>query len=78
MDRNIKNFNDPEKTYPCFREFHEASYACADDLFDFMLELHYIRQVNQFDFRRVSNVEIKRIPTIYDSSQQNDRRTYTY
>lgn len=78
FDRTKEKLGDPSNVYPCFREYYEASYACSDDLFDFLLELHYIRKANHFDFSKISNLEMRRIPTVYDSPLENDRRTYTY
>jgi len=78
FDRNPANLTDPSKRYPCFREFYEASYACNDDIFDFLLELNYIRKANRFSLKDVSNFELRRRPTIYDSPKGADRRTYTY
>lgn len=78
FDRTRQGVTDPSKKYPCFREYYEASYACADDLFEFLLELNYIRKANDFNVDRISNLELRRRPTIYDNPSGNDRRTYTY
>ena len=78
FDRNRHNLGDKSKLYPCFREFYEASYACNDDVFDFLMELNYMRKANRFNMKSVSNAEMRRRPTIYDSPEENDRRTYTY
>ena len=69
--------NDPDE-YPCFNEFYEAQYACSDDLFDFLMELHYAKKVNDFQPEDIWNIEMKRIPTYFDTPDHGDERTYTY
>ncbi len=34
------------KAYPCYRQFYEATYACDDTMFDFLLELAYAKRAN--------------------------------
>lgn len=36
------------KTYPCFREYYESIYACADDIFKYLVELSYAKRANDF------------------------------
>lgn len=65
-----------EEHYPCFRQFYEAAYTCNDDLFDFMLELHYARTVDEFDPSE-TNHELMFGAKRYDNPDPN-RKTYTY
>ena len=66
------------KTYPCFREYHEASYACQDDYMRRGLELAYIRRAKDWHHGDYSNIKLKMEPTIWDTPKQPERVTYTY
>jgi hypothetical protein len=67
-----------DEEYPCFHQFYEAQYACNDDLFDFLMELHYSKKVNDLQPEDIWNLEMKRLPTIYDTPDHANERTYTY
>jgi len=62
--------------YPCFREWYEAGYTCNDDLFDFMMELHYAKTLKGFDPDN-TNVELQWSAKKWDTPDENSR-TYTY
>lgn len=66
------------KNYPCFREFYETTYACADDIFKYLIELAYAKRANDFFEGDVSNNEITSFPTVYDTPKGPERITYTY
>jgi hypothetical protein len=66
------------KTYPCFREYHEATYACADDFMRRGLELAYIRRARDWNNGDYSNIKLKMESTIWDAPKQPERNTYTY
>lgn len=34
--------------YPCFREFYETRYACADNILKFLVELSYHKKARGF------------------------------
>ncbi len=67
-----------EDHYPCFREWYEASYACADNIMKFLMELSFAKKAQDFWVGDVSNSEMRMFPTIYDSPKAADRITYTY
>jgi len=62
--------------YPCFREWYEAGYTCNDDLFDFMMELHYAKMNKRFD-PADSHHELMHSPKKWDNPDEN-KKTYTY
>ena len=64
--------------YPCIPYFNEAQFACADDQFEFMLELAYYRQLNNMTHSKFLNVELFTRPTIYDNPEYQASVTYTY
>ena len=66
------------KTYPCFREYYEATYACADDYMRRGLELAYIRRAKNWDHGEFSNVRLRMEPTVWDTPKLPERTTYTY
>jgi len=66
------------KHYPCYRHFYEAQYACTDDFFDFLMELAYAKQASDTFEGDWSQREIRAFPTIYDTPNKADRKTYTY
>merc|ERR1711976_446626 len=66
----------PGNKYPCYREWYEAGYTCNDDLFDFMMELHYAKMLkvqNPYN----TNAELQQHATRWDAPDIN-RKTYTY
>ena len=58
-DRNpkigLKNMKEHEH-YPCFREYYETSYACADNIMKFLVELSYAKRASDFFESDVSNL----------------------
>jgi hypothetical protein len=66
------------KSYPCFRYFYEAQYACTDDYFDFLMELAYAKTASDKFMADHSNAEIAAFPTVFDTPKKIDRKTYTY
>lgn len=66
------------KNYPCFREYHEASYACQDDYMRRGLELAYIRRAKDWNHGDYSNVKLRMEPTVWDTPKLPERTTYTY
>ena len=58
-DRNPKktegdfNFDD---NYPCFREWAEINYACADNVMKYLLELAYTKRAQNFLMEDTSSV----------------------
>ena len=72
----IKRLDDPED-YPCFEEYFEAMYACSDQMFDFLMELHYERQMNNFNPGDIWNRELRRSPTVFDNPD-GENIQYTY
>jgi hypothetical protein len=42
--------------YPCFREYYDARYACADNLFDMLMELAYHKKARNFWSEAANNV----------------------
>ncbi len=66
------------KTYPCYKEFYETSYACQDDLFDFLMEIAYAKRAANFHEGDHFNIELKMFPTVFDTPKKAERRTYTY
>jgi len=66
------------KHYPCYRYFYEAQYACTDDYFDFLMELHYAKQANDTFMEDRPGQELNTFPTVYDTPGKIDRKTYTY
>ena len=67
-----------EDHYPCFREFYETRYACADNIMHFLVELAYHKKARGFLREDVSNVEIRSFPTTFDSPNDPETVTYTY
>jgi hypothetical protein len=45
-----------EDAYPCYREFYEASYACADNILKYLIELAYAKRAQDFFAEDVSSV----------------------
>jgi hypothetical protein len=81
-DRVVKYDHAPligkSKKYPCYREYYEAIYACADDIFKYLIELAYNKRANNFFEGDYSNKEILSLPTVYDTPKAPERITYTY
>lgn len=67
-----------KKEYPCHQQFYEAQFACADDTFEFMLELAYYRQLNGMTYEKFLNNELFTPATIYDTPDPHARLNYTY
>lgn len=76
-DKKI-DFAKAKKPYPCFEKFYEAQYSCSDDMFDFLLELSYVRRINDINYDKFLNFELFRTPTIYDHPDETERIKYTY
>ncbi|EAS07366.4 hypothetical protein TTHERM_00568030 (macronuclear) [Tetrahymena thermophila SB210] len=72
--KNQKNY----KTYPCYREYYEAQYACQDDMFDFLMELAYARRAADNFESDFASHELTTLPTFYDTPKAAERKTYTY
>ncbi len=68
-EKGFKNLKDEER-YPCFREFYEANYACADNILQFLVELGYKKKANDFWHGETTNRELTTFPTIYDSPNE--------
>eukprot|EP01015_Nassula_variabilis_P022769 TRINITY_DN420_c0_g1_i2.p2 TRINITY_DN420_c0_g1~~TRINITY_DN420_c0_g1_i2.p2 ORF type:complete len:158 (+),score=26.54 TRINITY_DN420_c0_g1_i2:75-548(+) len=66
------------KNYPCYREFYEAQYACADDTFDYLMELVYLKRANDTFSDDHANWEISTIPSTYDTPDKTARKVKTY
>lgn len=81
FDRNPKtgltNMKD-EDHYPCFREYYETRYACADNILAFLVELSYHKKARDFFQEDVSNIEINSFPTIYDAPNAPENITLPY
>jgi hypothetical protein len=71
------NLKDSEH-YPCFREFYEVRYACADNVFDMLVELAYRKKARNYWREKYSNVEARSFPTTFDSPHAPETTTYTY
>ena len=76
-DRGLKS-QDRQHEYPCFREWYEASYSCADNILKYLIELAYAKRANHFWQEHTSSVEIRSFPTVFDSPNEPERTTYTY
>jgi hypothetical protein len=72
------DFAKQKKPYPCYQFFYEAQYACSDNMFDFLLELAYFRNINDITEASVFSQELTSNPTIYDSPDESARIKYTY
>jgi hypothetical protein len=81
FDRNpevgLTNMKDHDH-YPCFREYYETRYACADNIFHFLVELSYHKKAKGFWRENHSNNEIRMFPTTFDSPNDPETVTYTY
>ena len=66
------------KNYPCYRYFYEAQYACTDDQFDFLMELHYAKRASDIFIDERLNHELQMFPVSYDTPKKADQKTYTY
>lgn len=81
FDRNPKvgltNLKQHEH-YPCFREYYQTRYACADNIFHFLTELSYYKKARGFFREDVSNNEIRSFPTTFDSPADPESVTLTY
>ena len=66
------------KNYPCYRYFYEAQYACTDDQFDFLMELHYAKQSSDTFVDERLNHELQTFAVSYDTPNKADQKTYTY
>jgi hypothetical protein len=71
-------FAKKKQTYPCYQYFYEAQFACSDDLFDFLLELSYFRNINNITEDKVLNNELTTNPNVYDTPDASARIKYTY
>ena len=64
--------------YPCVPYFQEAQFACADDQFEYMLELAYYRHLNGITYEKFLNNELFTRPTNFDNPDPQSRIKYTY
>jgi hypothetical protein len=76
-DKGMKNLK-PHDFYPCYKEWYETSYACADNILKYLIELAYSKRAHDFFQEDASSVEIRSYPTIFDSPSNPERITYTY
>lgn len=76
-DRGLKNLKLHEY-YPCYKEWYETSYACADNILKYLIELAYSKRAHDFFQEDTSSVEIRSAATVYDSPSEPERITYTY
>lgn len=53
-DHGLVNMQDHER-YPCFREYYETRYACADNIMKFLVELAYKKRAIGFFSEDYSN-----------------------
>lgn len=58
--------------------FYDAQYACSDHLFDYLLELSYVRRLNNTVSSKLTNAELMMMPTIYDSPDKHNRQKLSY
>ena len=72
------DFAAKKKPYPCYQYFYEAQFGCSDDMFDFLLELSYFRNINNITEEKVFNHELTTNPNIYDHPDESARIKYTY
>lgn len=76
-DRGLKNLRQHE-FYPCYKEWYESTYACADNILKYLIELAYAKRSHDFYQEDASSVEIRSFPTVFDSPSEPERTTYTY
>ena len=67
-----------KEEYPCNAYFYEAQFACADDLFECMLELAYYRKFNGITRDKYLNLDLYSHPTIWDAPDPNKNIKLTY
>lgn len=72
------DFAKKKKPYPCYQYFYESQYSCSDDMFDFLLELAYFRNINNITEEKILNYELATNPNVYDTPDQSARLKYTY
>lgn len=58
LDVGLINLKD-EDHYPCFMEWYELFYACADNIMKFLIDLSYAKKAQDFWAGDVSNHEIR-------------------
>ena len=76
-DRGFRNLKNHEY-YPCYKEYYESLYACADNILKYLVELSYAKRAHDFYQEDTSWVEIRAYPTVFDSPSDPERITYTY
>jgi hypothetical protein len=76
-DRGLKNLKLHE-FYPCYKDWYEATYSCADNILKYLVELAYAKRSHDFYQADTSSVEIRSFPTVFDSPNEPERVTYTY
>ncbi len=76
-DRGLKNLKLHE-FYPCYKDWYEATYSCADNILKYLVELAYAKRSHDFYQEDTSSVEIRSFPTVFDSPNEPERLTYTY
>ena len=64
--------------YPCLPHLYEAEFSCADNVFEFLLELAYYRQLNGISYEKFLNNELFAHATVYDNPDPQTRIKYTY
>lgn len=72
------DFAKKKEPYPCYQYFYESQYSCSDDMFDFLLELAYFRNINNITEEKILNYELATNPNVYDTPDQSARLKYTY
>eukprot|EP01016_Furgasonia_blochmanni_P012987 TRINITY_DN1654_c0_g1_i11.p1 TRINITY_DN1654_c0_g1~~TRINITY_DN1654_c0_g1_i11.p1 ORF type:complete len:251 (-),score=91.35 TRINITY_DN1654_c0_g1_i11:225-977(-) len=66
------------KSYPCYRDFYEATYACQDDIFDFLMELAFAKKANDTFVEDHQNWETRLLPTVWDTPNKAEKKVLTY
>jgi hypothetical protein len=72
------DFAKKKTPYPCYQYFYEAQYACSDDMFDFLLELAYFRNINNITEEKILQYELTATPNVYDTPETTNRVKYSY
>lgn len=54
-ERGIRNLKLHE-AYPCYKEWYETSYACADNILKYLTELAYSKRSQDFFAEDTSSV----------------------
>lgn len=54
-DKGMRNLK-PHEYYPCYKEWYETTYSCADNILKYLLELAYAKRSNDFYQEDTSSV----------------------